>query len=41
MPLAAEIPIRAETHSFDLDAADEALKQVKASTITGAAVLKV
>ena len=41
MPLAAAIPIHAETHSFDLDAANEVLKQVKDSTITGAAVLKI
>ena len=41
MPLAAEIPIHTETQTFDLDAADHALRQVKASAVNGAAVLRV
>ncbi len=41
MPLAAEIPIRTDTQTFDLDAANRALQQVKASAVNGAAVLRV
>lgn len=41
LPLAAKIPIRAETQVFDLDAANEALQRTKKGSINGAAVLKV
>ena len=41
LPLAAEIPIRTDTQVFDLEAANRALQQVKASMVNGAAVLRV
>ena len=41
LALAAEIPIRAETTVFDLDAAGVALDQLEAGGITGTAVLRV
>ena len=41
MPLAAEIPIRTNTQTFDLDAANRALQQVKASAVNGAVVLRI
>jgi propanol-preferring alcohol dehydrogenase len=41
MPLAAEIPILTQTHGFDLDEANRALRLLKQSAITGAAVLRV
>jgi propanol-preferring alcohol dehydrogenase len=41
MPLAAEIPIHTDIQTFDLDAADRVLQQLKRSAITGAAVLRI
>jgi propanol-preferring alcohol dehydrogenase len=41
MPLAAEIPIHTDTHTFDLDDANYVLQQIKTSAISGAAVLSV
>ncbi len=41
LPLAAEIPIHTDVEVFDLDAANDVLRQVKQSEINGAAVLRV
>lgn len=41
MPLAAQIPIQAETQLFDLDDANHVLQKLKRGEISGAAVLKV
>jgi propanol-preferring alcohol dehydrogenase len=41
LPLAAEIPIRAETQSFELAEANHALQLLKQSQINGAAVLRI
>lgn len=41
IPLAAQIPIHTDVTFFDLDQANQALQAMKASTINGAAVLKV
>ncbi|MBN8422123.1 MAG: zinc-dependent alcohol dehydrogenase family protein [Verrucomicrobia bacterium] len=39
LPLAARIPVRVETQSFPLEAANEALAMLRAGRLTGAAVL--
>jgi propanol-preferring alcohol dehydrogenase len=41
MPLAAAIPIHTDTQVFDLDSANDVLRRVKDSRVTGAAVLRV
>ncbi len=41
LPLAAEIPIRAQTQEFPLAAAGEALDRLAAGEISGSAVLTV
>lgn len=41
LPLAAKIPIHTDVEVFDLDAANDVLRQVKQSEISGAAVLRV
>ncbi len=41
LPLAAQIPIHTDTQTFELEAANRALQQVKASAVNGAAVLRV
>ena len=39
LPLAARIPVRVETQSFPLEAANEALAMLRAGHLSGAAVL--
>jgi len=41
LKLAAEIPVRTEIHTYPLSAANEALRALKESEITGAAVLEI
>lgn len=39
LPLAGRIPVRVETRSFPLEAANEALAMLRAGQLSGAAVL--
>jgi propanol-preferring alcohol dehydrogenase len=39
LPLAAAIPVRTTTHTYPLDEANHVLRLLKASAISGAAVL--